>query len=130
MFKLKNRILTLSCLVLASCGMTDAQVTEVKSQEALESLIAATDTKPLILKVYMIGCGPCEIYKPTFEKAAKELGNKATFASANYKNIDIDEYGVQSFPATLLFSNGKVVKKLRGSQKIEDIRTALNNCRP
>lgn len=77
----------------------------------------------LVIMVYANWCGYCQKMKPNFEQAAKQLQHQCTWA-----RLDGDQFsdaakalGVESFPTTLHFRNGQLVKPLRGAMETEKL---------
>jgi len=80
-----------------------------------------------LVDFYATWCGPCKVYKPTFDKVAGDLAAKARFVA-----VDVDKlpevaaaHGVKAVPTTLLFEDGKVVKRFVGVQTENTLREAL-----
>ena len=73
--------------------------------------LVTQSTKPVVIDIYAVWCGPCQQIKPIFEAVAKEMEGAYTFASLNVddaRDIAI-QYGVTSIP-TIVFIKDGVVK--------------------
>ena len=60
------------------CMAGDGLVQEV-SGEALQNVLLGDRDLPMIIDFYADWCGPCQLLKPEFEKAAKELEGRCRF---------------------------------------------------
>ena len=65
-------------------------------------------------------CGPCKMLEPNLEELAKEY---------NVLKVDIDQFrtltdsfDIMSVPTTILFNNGKVVKKDVGYKSLDELK--------
>ena len=77
-------------------------------------------------------CFPCRMQGPIFEKAAKTLGERASFAKLN-----VDEardtairFGVQGIPTTLVIKDGREVKRMVGLTDEETFKQVLDQLAP
>lgn len=70
-------------------------------------------TKPVIIDVYAVWCGPCQQVAPLFEELEKELGADYTFAKLNVdeaRELSI-KYGVTSVPTFIFIKDGQIKGK-------------------
>jgi len=84
-------------------------------------------SKPVIVDVYAVWCGPCQMMAPIFDKLEQELGEKYTFAKLNVdeaRELSI-QLGVSSVPTFLFIKNGSVVGKEVGSMSQEDLEDKI-----
>ena len=68
-------------------------------------------TKPVIVDVYAVWCGPCQYMKPIFEQLQQEIGDKYKFVTLNVdeaRDLAI-EFGATAVP-TFVFMKGKDIK--------------------
>ena len=65
---------------------------------------------PVIIDVWAPWCGPCRMYSPIIEEAAKDYEGKIKFAKVNADdNQHIDEkFNIMSIPTTLLIVKGNL----------------------
>ena len=99
--------------------------------EATDSSIAQTIAeRPLVaVDAYAPWCGPCHVFAPTFERAAK-AHPRVTFVK-----VDVDRnprfahlHQVQSIPTLLLFARGTPVGRIAGALRpsgLEDVLRQL-----
>lgn len=85
-----------------------------------------------VLKFSATWCGPCKVYKPIFEKTAKdEKYSSITFEALDVETCDeelIGKYGIKSVPTTILLNeNDEVLKKIIGSVSEHDLVSVLND---
>jgi thioredoxin 1 len=69
--------------------------------------------KPVVVDVFAVWCGPCQMMKPVFAALEKEYANKYMFATLNVEEDRelSTELGVTSIPSFLFFNNGKLLGK-------------------
>ncbi|HTM05610.1 MAG TPA: thioredoxin family protein [Patescibacteria group bacterium] len=69
--------------------------------------------KPVIIDVFAVWCGPCQMMKPVFAALEKEYGHAYIFATLNVEeDRDLStELGVTSIPSFLFFDKGKLLGK-------------------
>lgn len=73
-------------------------------------------------------CGPCRAYAPTFESVSKEVSDW------EFETIDIDknpsaaqEYVIRGIPTTAFLVDGKLVGKVSGVLKPQDLKERLED---
>lgn len=96
---------------------------EMSEQEALTAG-SKTGSKPLVIMLYMDGCGHCQMMKPDFVQVASELSQTAQFGCVDgmkAKKI-CDSNGIRGFPCMIKYKNGKQVDKAMGRQNKDAIR--------
>jgi thioredoxin 2 len=88
-------------------------VSEV-SAEGFKKLLAKSD-QPVIADFWASWCGPCRAYAPNFEDASKRLQN-AVFVKINTETEQrlSAELGVRGIPTTIVFKNGREVRRQPG----------------
>jgi thioredoxin 1 len=84
-------------------------------------------SKPVVVDVYAVWCGQCQMMAPIFDKLEQELGEKYTFAKLNVdeaRELSI-QLGVSSVPTFLFIKNGTVVGNEVGSISQEDLEDKI-----
>ena len=114
--------------VCGKCGETlkmHSLVSEISGKN-LSRLIAKTD-KPVIVDFWASWCGPCKVYGPQFEKASKE-NKDAIFLKVNTEeNQQISQQlNIRGIPATVVFKNGKEIRREAGAMSSDQIRNLLS----
>ena len=100
-----------------SGALAPGEVADLSGDELSLELSTSTDT-PLLLDVYAVWCGPCQMMAPQLVEAAKELG-----ASCRVAKMDSDKYGdwaaklnVGGLPTIVVFdTEGKEVTRQEGA---------------
>lgn len=75
-----------------------------------------SSSKPVIIDVYAVWCGPCQQMEPVFKELEAEIGDKYTFAKINVdeaRELSI-KYGVTSVPTFIFMKDGQVKGKETG----------------
>ena len=75
-----------------------------------------------IVDFYADWCGPCKMFGPIFESAEKKYGN-VTFCKLNVDDNEetSQKLGVMSIPTTILFKDGKEIKRNIGLMNENDL---------
>ncbi len=73
-------------------------------------------------------CMPCRIFAPEFEKLAEELKGRAVLGKVN---VDLApdiaaRFNVRGIPTTILFKNGREVKRFIGVQSKDTLKRAIS----
>ena len=102
-------------------------VTEIKTTQDLEAVIASSTKQPVLVDIYATWCRPCKNLAPIIEKVDEEVAGKATIVK-----VDLDEFsdfaekhGIQSVPTLLVFRNGEVSARDSGLQPKEKVLALL-----
>lgn len=121
----------LMCLLACSPLSISAEETTkdaVKEIKAGEKLPEPTAKKAVVIDFNASWCMPCRMFKPAFDRAAKDYGSKAVFVS-----VDIDEntelaksYGVRSIPYVVVLRKGQEPVTHLGAMSYDDFRAFLN----
>lgn len=72
-------------------------------------------------------CGPCRSYAPEYQKASIQ-NTQALFIKINTETEQqiSAEYGIRGIPCTILFKNGKEVKRQSGAMSAEQVKQFIN----
>ena len=72
-------------------------------------------------------CGPCKMMEPVIENMAKKYSGKVVFGKMNVdKNKRIpSRYQISSIPTLMIFKNGKIVDKIVGATRENQLSKKL-----
>jgi thioredoxin 1 len=91
--------------------------------------IVTQSTKPVIIDVYAVWCGPCQMMTPVFESLSKELGDRYTFVSMNVdeaRDLSV-KFGITSIPTFIFIKDGKVKAKETGYMSEETLQEKIES---
>lgn len=135
-----NKFLALACAIIFMAGATTHAATKNAGQVYNEDIkiVKVNDSnfekeilqskKPVILEISSTSCPPCLIMIPTLISIAKN------YSDIKIASVGIDEPGIerikaslpiQAFPTFFLIKDGKIVNKLVGAVKEEELLAAL-----
>jgi thioredoxin 1 len=85
--------------------------------------------KPVVVDVFAVWCGPCQIMKPVFAALEKEYTHKYVFGTLNVEEDRelSTELGVTSIPSFLFFNNGKLLGKEVGVINVDVFKKLLTS---
>jgi len=72
---------------------------------------------PVLADFWAPWCGPCRAMAPHFERAARELKDRARLVKVNTDQAQelAARYGIRAIPTLMLFRNGAEVKRASGA---------------
>ena len=78
--------------------------------------------KPIIVDFWASWCGPCRMYGPEFEKASVQKKD-AIFLKINTETEQqlSASLGIRGIPCTIVFQNGKEIKRQSGAMSAQDV---------
>lgn len=85
-------------------------------------------SKPVIIDVYAVWCGPCHYMMPIFEELALELGDRYLFAKLNVDEAQelAIHFSVSSVPTFIFMENSIVVDMETGTLTKEGLKDRIN----
>lgn len=100
-------------------------VSEVSSQ-GFQRIIQKSE-KPVIVDFWASWCGPCRSYAPEFEKASME-NTQAVFVKVNTETEQAlsSSLGIRGIPCTIVFKDGKEVKRQPGVMDSKGVKAFLS----
>lgn len=92
------------------------------TNENFETVVLKS-SKPVVIDVHAVWCGPCQMMAPVFEKLAEEMSDSYTFASMNVDETrDLSmKFGITSVPTFIFIKNGSVKAKETGYMSKETL---------
>jgi thioredoxin 2 len=78
---------------------------------------------PVVTDFWAPWCGPCKMFAPTFQQAARRLSSSATFAKLNTEqHADAGAtYSIRSIPTLMVFKGGLEKARVSGALPLEDL---------
>ena len=114
--------------VCGKCGSNlsmHSLVSEINSAN-FKKIIGMSES-PVVVDFWASWCGPCKSYAPEYEKASIQNQN-TVFLKINTETEQAvsAEYGIRGIPCTIIFKNGKEVKRQSGAMSAEQVRQFLS----
>ena len=83
----------------------------------------------VLVFVHLTDCPACQASEPVVESIAKKMKGQVKFGKLNYDENPgvVRGYGVSVAPTFLLFKDGKVISKIEGYGKEEDLTHKINS---
>ncbi len=95
-----------------------------------ENLVEEVDEckLPIVIDAYADWCGPCRSMGPEFKAAAQDYDEVVKFCKYD---VDVNSelghrHHIQSLPTLLFYKDGKLVKKVVGYRKADEIRKLVD----
>lgn len=101
-------------------------IKELTSSELEEKVI--NSAKPVILKFWNEGCGPCQALAPVIDEISEEVDDVEFFSVNISENKDIAEkFSVMAAPTLLFIKDGAVVKKTIGFKSKDSVSEIIES---
>lgn len=82
----------------------------------------------VLVDVWAEWCGPCKRMNPILNSLSDEFGDKLIVAKVDADtNLEtVEKLNVQGIPTMVIYSNGKVIKRIVGAQPRHEIQKVLS----
>ena len=96
------------------------------TKENFEEKVLKAD-KPVLIDIWAVWCGPCQMLAPVMEELSEELSGKAEFYNADSdENMGLaQEYRIVSIPAVIVLKDGVEVARTVGFQPKDAMRSFI-----
>lgn len=83
---------------------------------------------PVLVDFWASWCGPCKMLSPVISQLAEEYSGKVKVCKVNVDDEGelASQNAIVSIPTVMIFSEGKVVKKIVGAHAIDEYEDALD----
>ena len=108
--------------------MADNSIPAVTDGNFEAEVLAASNSKPVMVDFWAEWCRPCHMLAPTVAEIAQDYEGKLKVMKLNVDEAmnTSTRYRVQGIPTLLLFKNGQVVEQIVGARPKEEITKALD----
>ncbi len=115
------------------CGSCKAElpfhrgVQEV-SGAGLSKIIRSGD-RPVVVDFWAEWCGPCKSFAPTFQAAAREMGDRYIFAKLDTEahQLAAQTFQIRGIPTLIVFKNGIEVTRQSGAMPLPMFKQFLSS---
>lgn len=110
----------------ASCGACKQPLFSgqplVLGAENFEKHLQHSDI-PLLVDFWAPWCGPCKMFAPVFEQAAKQLEPRFRLVKVDteQENALAARYNIRSIPTLALFAGGHEIKRQAGAMNLDQL---------
>lgn len=104
-------------------------IVDVTESDFADAVLTSSGSKPVLVDFWASWCRPCTMMAPVLDELAGAESDKLTVAKVDVEaNQELAaEYQITAIPALLLFSEGKVVKRITGAKSKSALRAELGD---
>ncbi len=106
-------------------------IVDVTESDFADAVLTSSGSKPVLVDFWATWCRPCTMMAPVLDELAGAESDKLTVAKVDVEaNQELAaEYQITAIPALLLFSEGKVVKRITGAKSKSALRAEHGHAR-
>ncbi len=92
------------------------------TSDTIEGVLESTDVA-VIVDFWAPWCGPCKMFAPVFEQAARAYPLRVLFAKVDTEAEQFlaSRYKIRSIPTLIVFKNGQEIERVSGALSDEDL---------
>jgi len=121
-----NNVPKLEVYKKANCGKCKTSLLDphplALTSDNLEAVLESTDV-PVIVDFWAPWCGPCKMFAPIFEQAARAYPLRVLFAKVDTEAEQFlaSRFKIRSIPTLIVFKNGVEVERVSGAMNDEGL---------
>jgi len=121
-----NNVPNLEVYKKANCGKCKASLLDphpiALDSDTLEAILGNTDV-PVIVDFWAPWCGPCKMFAPVFEQAARAYPLRVLLAKVNTEAEQFlaSRFKIRSIPTLIVFKEGVEIERVSGAMNGEDL---------
>ena len=121
-----NNVPKLEVYKKANCGKCQTSLLEPHplslTSDTIDDILSSTDV-PVIVDFWAPWCGPCKMFAPVFEQAARAYPLRMLFAKVNTEAEQFlaSRFKIRSIPTLIVFKNGEEVERVSGAMSDEEL---------
>ena len=110
----------------ANCGKCKTSLLDphpiALTNDLMEAILANTDV-PVIIDFWAPWCGPCKMFAPVFEQAARAYPLRVLLAKVDTQAEQFlaSRFKIRSIPTLIVFKEGVEVERLSGALSAEQL---------
>ena len=121
-----NNVTKLEVYKKANCGKCKESLLDphplALSSDNIDAILESTEV-PIIIDFWAPWCGPCKMFAPVFEQAARAYPLRALFAKVDTEAEQFlaSRFKIRSIPTLIVFKEGKEIERISGAMDAESL---------
>lgn len=109
-----------------------ADIVDVSEKDFENSVLKASEIRPVVVDFWAPWCGPCRVLGPLLEKIAGENTGRLVLAKVNVDQDPglADSFGIRGIPAVKAFRNREIVDEFTGALPESEVRSFFSALLP